>query len=218
MIFFWHNGLSPIKVEWGVNFVINKKGNWVYFRNNDMNLSFPFNIENYTEADKQSLADLQVFRVAFPRYVERPIHFQGARLSLNGADISLQKIEDINRIAFKCLDERMNEEFAKALLRVAMKKVAEQELRKKDKTLGAVVGVINALTEKADTRNWQTLPHEVYYSRVPLQVGRNKVTLNLESPGRPDATYDFEYEAMKGQVLFHTFTSLESKYPAYGYY
>jgi hypothetical protein len=218
LIFFWHNGLSPIKVEWGVNFVINKKDNWVYFRNQDLNLVFPFNMEHYSEADKQGLANLQVFRVAFPRYVERPIYFEGATVSINDLETGLQKIEDINQIAFKCLDERMNEEFAKALLRVALKKVAEQELRKKDKTLGAVVGVINALTEKADTRNWQTLPHEVYYSRLPLKTGRNKMTLNLQSPGRPDVTYDFEYEANEGQALFHTFTSLESKYPSYGYY
>jgi hypothetical protein len=81
-----------------------------------------------------------------------------------------------------------------------------------------MVGVINAITEKADTRNWQTLPYEVYYSRVPLRSGKNKLTLKLNSPGRPDVAYDFEYEAKKGQILFHTFTSLESKYPSYSYY
>jgi len=218
LIFFWHNGLSPVKVEWGVNFVINKSGNWVYFKNHDLGLSFPFNMEGYDEKDRRDLANLQVFRVAFPRYVERPVYFQNAAVLINDKEVGLQKIEDINRIAFKCLDERMNEEFAKALLRVALKKVTEQELRKQDKTLGAVVGVINALTERADTRNWQTLPYEVYYARVPLRIGRNTMNLNLATPGRPDATYNFEYDAKKGQVLFHTFTSLESKHPTYGYY
>jgi len=218
LIFFWHNGLSPLKVEWGVNFVISKSGNWVTFKNPDLGLTFPFNMERYEEKDRRGVADLEVFRIAFPRYVERPVYFQTASIERNGTVTELQKIEDVNRVAFKCLDERMQEEFAKALLRAALKKVTEHELRKKDKTLGSVVGVINALTEKADTRNWQTLPYEVYYSRVPLSVGQNKVTLNLKSPGRPDASYDFEYEARKGQVLFHTFTSLESRYPQYGYY
>lgn len=218
LIFFWHNGLSPVKVEWGVNFIISRSGNWVYFKNPDLGLSFPFNMERYEDKDRKGVADLEIFRVAFPRYLERPVYFQNATLELDGTRTGLQKIEDINRIAFKCLQERMQEEFAKALLRVALKKVTEHELRKQDKTLGSVVGVINALTEKADTRNWQTLPYEVYYARLPLKAGRNKVTLNLSTSGKPRATYDFEYEARKGQVLFHTFTSLESKYPAYGYY
>jgi hypothetical protein len=218
LVFFWHNGLAPVKTEWGVNFVINRSGNWVYFKNRDLGYEYPFNMEPYEEKDKKGVADLQVFRVAFPKYVERPVYYQRATLSMNGTEVALQKIEDINRIAFKCLDQRMQEEFAKALLRAALKKAAELELRKHDKTLGAVLGVMNALSERADTRNWQTLPYEVYYTRIPLKAGRNKLNLNLKSTGREDMVYDFEYEAQPGKVLFHTFTSLESKLPAFSYY
>jgi hypothetical protein len=149
--------------------------------------------------------------------MERPVYYQNASISIDGISQPLQKIEDVNRIAFKCLDERMQEEFAKALLRVALKKVAEYELRKRDKALGSVLGVMNALSERADTRNWQTLPYEVYYARVPLKAGRNKVNLNLKASARVDS-YDFEYDVQPGQVLFHTFTSLESKLPVYSYY
>jgi hypothetical protein len=218
LVFLWHNGLAPIKTEWGVNFVISRKGNWVHFSNPDLSLDFPFNMEQYDEKDKQGVADLEVFRVAFPRYAERPVYYRSASISINGDLMALEKIEDINRIAFKCLDQRMKEEFAKALLRVALKKVAEYEVRKRDKALGAVLGVMNALTERADTRNWQTLPYEIYYSRVPLKPGRNKLNLVLASPGKQDMTYDFEYDAKPGEVLFHTFTSLESRFPSFAYY
>jgi uncharacterized protein len=98
-----------------------------------------------------------------------------------------------------------------------MKKVAEQTLRKEDDRLGAVLGLVNALTEKADTRNWQTLPHSIYYSRIPLQEGKSEAKLSLNPNGSP-ITYNFTYQAKKGQTLFHTFSSLETSAPSYRFY
>jgi hypothetical protein len=216
LVFFWHNGLSPIKAEWGINFVVNRRDDWIYFNNESMQMVFPFNLRGYDDRDKRNLASIDVFRVAFPKYLERPVYYRSAFLNIDGREIELEKAEDVNAIAFKCLQERMNLELSKALLRVALKKVTEMEIKKQDRALGSVVGMINALTEHADTRNWQTLPHEIFYCRVPLKTGKNKVTLHVGSPGTPDhGTFDFEYTAREGQTLFHTFTSLESKYPTY---
>jgi hypothetical protein len=216
LVFFWHNGLSPVKAEWGINFVVNRRDNWLYFSNDNMQMVFPFNIGGYNEHDRNSLASLEVFRVAFPKYIERPVFYNRAELTVNGdSRVGLEKAEDINAIAFKCLQERMNHELSKALIRLALKKVTEMEVKKADRALGSVVGMINALTEHADTRNWQTLPHEISYCRVPLNTGKNKVTLHVAANGAGDTSYDFEYEAKPGQTLFHTFTSLESRYPTY---
>ena len=216
LIFFWHNGLSPVKMEWGINFAVNRRDNWLYFSNNNMQMMFPFNIGGFNDHDRNNLSSLEVFRVAFPKYVERPVFYNRAALTVNGdSTMQLEKVEDINAIAFKCLQERMNHELSKALIRVALKKVTEMEVKKADRALGSIVGMINVLTEHADTRNWQTLPHEISYCRVPLRKGKNKVTLHVSTNGAPDTSYDFEYEAKDGQTLFHTFTSLESHYPTY---
>lgn len=219
LIFFWHNGLSPVKAEWGINFVVNRRDDWLYFSNEGMHMVFSFPLRDYSDRDKRNLASLEVFRVAFPKYIERPTYFQEAELTIDDKKITLEKAEDVNAIAFKCLQERMNLELSKALIRLALKKAAEAEVKKSDKTLGSVVGLINALTEKADTRNWQTLPHEIFYSRVPLKTGHNKVTLHVGVAGTTQGgeTFDFEYTAREGQTLFHTFTSLESRFPTYGY-
>ncbi len=216
LVFFWHNGLSPVKGEWGLNFVVNRRDDWVYFYNPEMNLSFPFRLDGYSDQDKQGLSNLEVFRVVFPRYIARPVYYQGASISVNGSDHPLHLMEDINKIAFKGLEQRMNLEFAKALIRVAIKKATEYEVRKEDKNLGSLLGVINAITEKADTRNWQILPHSIYYTRVRLPVGQNQVALQLSGPGSP-AKHDFTYQIKPGQILFHTFSSLETGSPTYGY-
>jgi len=111
----------------------------------------------------------------------------------------------------------MDLELSKALIRVALKKVAEYQVKQEDKTLGSVLGMINAITEKADTRNWQTLPHSIYYSRISLNPGPNVVKLSLKGPRGDYSDHEFTYQANKGQILFHTFSSLESGYPNYGY-
>jgi hypothetical protein len=218
LIFFWHNGLAPVKAEWGVDFVISKQGGFLYFTNEQLGMSFPFSTEGYDEKDVKGLTSLEVFRVAFPKYVERPPYFSSAVVSANGNTQPMQLLEDVNKIAFKCLQERMGLEFSKALIRVALKKVEEYEIKKEDKTLGAIVGVFNALTEKADTRNWQTLPHSIYYSRVPLREGANDVVLTLRNPEGKSADHSYSYVAKKGQIFFHTFSSLESNYPNYSSY
>lgn len=218
LIFFWHNGLSPVKSEWSINFLVNRNGNTVTFVNEEFGFSFPFNISDYDEKDKSGLGKLEVFRVAFPRYVERPFYFENASIAIGDTTLQLQLTEDVNQIARQVLSQRMTLELSKALLRAALKKVAEYEMRKENKALGSLFGIINALTEKADTRNWQTLPHSIYYSRVPLKMGTNKLTLNLGTSDGKIEKHDFTYLIEKKGMIFHTFTSLESRFPSYHLY
>ena len=216
LVFFWHNGLCPIKAEWGINFAVTRQGNWVTFTNLDLGLSFPFNIEGYGAQDLDALGHLEFFRVAFPRYVERPVYYTTGTIVKDDAELPLELAEDVNRIAFKALQERMTVELSKALIRVAMKKAAEYTLNKEEKGLGSVLGVINAMTEKADTRNWQTLPHGIYYRRVPLAEGQTVLKLRLTTSQGRTSEHSFTYQVKKGETLFHTFSSLESGYPSYG--
>lgn len=215
LVFFWHNGLSPIKAEWGLSFVLRQRGNHVEIANQDFGWQYSFDISNYNDKDKRNLNSIEIFKVAFPRYVERPMQFQSASLQTNGVQYNLELVEDVNQIAFKCLEDRMHVEFSKALIRVALKKASEYQLRQEDKNLGALLGVVNALTEKADTRNWQTLPHNIYYCRVPLIEGSNNVKFLVKDFKGQMSQLEFKYECKKQQTLFHTFSSLESGYPRY---
>jgi uncharacterized protein len=43
------------------------------------------------------------------------------------------------------------------------------------------MNIFNAINEKADTRNWQSLPAFVSYVRIPLQAGEN--TINISTNG-----------------------------------
>ncbi len=208
LVFFWHNGLAPVKNEWNITFVVDKRSeNMVVFTNDRLGITFPFRVDESRE--KSDLRRLEFFRVAFPRYDERPEYYQQAKLETDSLAIPLELSEDISSIAFHSLRQRMMLEFSKGLLRAALKKATELSIKKEDEGLAALIGVVNALTEKADTRNWQTLPHSIYYARVPLREGMNDVRFSIAAPGDV-ADYHFSYNARRGETLFHTFSSLET--------
>jgi uncharacterized protein len=208
LVFFWHNGLSPVKSEWNINFALDHRSdNMVVFTNQGMGLSFPFKLKD--DQQKSDLSRIEFLRVAYPRYVERDTYFKTATLRTDSTEYSLELSENISQIAFYSLKQRMMLEFSKGLLRAGLKKATEQTLKKENDGLGALIGVVNAMTEKADTRNWQTLPHSIYYSRVPLKEGVNEVNFSIDPGGHP-TDYHFTYTAKKHQTLFHTFSSLET--------
>jgi hypothetical protein len=117
-------------------------------------------------------------------------------------------VEDINAIAKKTLQERMLQELGLGLLRAALKKVAEEQISKESEGLGLAVGILNAVTEKADTRNWQTLPHSIYYQRMPLDLGNNEVVLSVSGENGSEQE-TFSFQASKGGTIFQTYQSLE---------
>jgi len=173
--------------------------------------------------EKNALRDLSVFRVAFPKYVERLPIFDRADLSLNGNHYPLELAENINAIAFKTLHDRMLREMGTALLRVAVKKATEAAARKltehensgdvKLQDLApAAITIFNAATEKADTRNWQTLPFGIFYTRVPLKQGENTITLKTTGNRGQSSSHSFNIQGVKAGTSFYTYQSLES-YP-----
>src|SRR5690606_21518163 len=148
--------------------------------------------------------DLKIVRVAFPKYQSRQPVFNQATLTVNSnGEYYLETAENIDVIARSILQDRMMREIGAAALRLATKQAAEYAARQENEDLGAAVSLLNALTEKADTRNWQTLPYNISYSRVPLNVGENQVTLKTSGKNGAQGTQDFIFHAEKGETIFH---------------
>ena len=211
VVLLWNNGLGPVKSEWGINFVVLKGagGGMISFVNEELGLFFPFPLGD-EERSQQSLANLQFIRVAFPKYVERPLLYDTAIAHVDGIRYPLEILEDINAISFRVLRQRMILELSKSLLRVALKKVAEYQLSKQNDLLGAMVGIFNFATEKADTRNWQTIPHSIYYTRIKLPEGVHQVDFQAYASSVPQVKYhqNFSVDIHPGGTLFQTVNSL----------
>ena len=208
LIFFWQNGLSPIKDEWSINFASEGDGDGgIVFVNEDLGFSFPFSGSGNNEDDK--ITDIEILRIAIPKYVERPLRYKTGFVTVNGQTHELELSEDVNAIAFKVLKQRMGVELGKAVVRAATKKALEQSVEGENEGLGFLVGLVNAATEKADTRNWQTLPHSIYYSRIPLKQGENSVVLSGRSEnGFISKLETFTFNGTARKTYFHSFQTL----------
>jgi hypothetical protein len=212
LVFLWHNGLGPVKAETSINFTILRgQAGVVNFSNEDLNLNFSFPVDDSTYY-KSGLSQLELIRIVFPKYVERPTLYNQAEISWEGKTATLDMVENVNAVAFKTLNQRMLLEVGKSLLRVAMKKASEYTLRKENQEAGALLGIVNAFTEQADTRNWQSVPHSIYYTRMKLPEGKQEVkfTTKAIAAGRPDQNFTFTFDIKLGQTVFHTFSSLET--------
>lgn len=210
LVFFWHNGLGPVKDEWSINFqIVRGQNGSVLFVNEGLDLSFPYRQSN-TAQSANTLGDLKFVRVAFPKYLERRPYYQSGELLVNNKTYPLEMAENINGIAFKTLEDRMLRELANSLMRLALKQAAEEQARKQDENLGALLSVVNAVSEKADTRNWQTLPYSIAYTRVPMKQGENQVKLKTVATKKGGTTETDLKFTSNNRTIFHIHNSLES--------
>jgi hypothetical protein len=216
VLIFWDNGLGPVKSENSINFAIIPAGDgWVNFVNVELGLVFPYYVGN--KEQQNSLLDLKIIRIAIPQYTSRTLLYTHANLQIDTLIYpnQFELYQPINEIAYKSLEDRMNKELAEALMRLATKKITESIVRKENEGLGFAIGLLNAISEQADTRNWQLLPHSVNYARIAVPDTTVKIYLNAYQSNGVFNTFELKLpeNTNKKSVVIHHHT------PAFkGYY
>ncbi len=209
LIFLWMNGFGPVKAEWSINFTNTGYNNgWVTFVNEDFGFNFPIYIGNRKGSEQSAFKNLSFLRVAFPKYVERKPQFNQASIVYNNISYPLELSENINAIAFQSLRDRMARELSNGIARLVTKKAMESLVNSEDKNLGTIVSIINAVTEKADTRNWQSLPYAIHYTRIPLKQGDNQLKLQVNGNQQSES---FNFHITKGETRFFTYHQLKGE-------
>jgi hypothetical protein len=185
-------------------------GSQMIFGSNELGLSYPIFLGNQSASSQAQLKDLSLIRLAFPKYVERPLAFSEAQLVHGNQQYKLELAQNINGIAFQSLKDRMMREIGNNILRIATKQAIEQITRNENENLGALVSIVNAVTEKADTRNWQSLPYALYYTRVQLPAGEQTLTLQQRRIQGKVENEDINVKIEAGLTTFRIFHQLES--------
>ncbi len=212
VVFFWENGLGPVKDENRISFtIVPGVGGAITFQNTEEGFVFPFPAASVSADERKSLLDLRVIRMVLPRYLERPSVFKRSTLKVNGKEHKMDMVEPINAIALQSLKDRLAREVATAILRVALKQAAAEIARAKEKDgLGLALDLFGAISEQADTRNWQTLPHDIHIGRMRLPAGKHTIQLVTYGQGNQARTHDFEVNIESGKTKFMRFRSLEA--------
>jgi hypothetical protein len=219
LIFFWENGLAPVKQQEEFFFSLVKGNNGdLFFTNVGGTIIIPFN-HDYSNGSS-NLSGIESLRATYPKYIAQKPYFSSATIGNGSSLISFEKAEDINELAFKTLDQRFLSEMSKVLTRLAVKKGAEYVLRQSAKGtgkngkdngllegLGLGMQLYGLLSEKADTRNWQSLPATISYARIPLKKGQNTITLTLKGASGNDEVKTIEITGT-GKMQFYNYASL----------
>lgn len=183
LILFWENGLAPIKKEKNLFFSLNKgtkKGLYIFSGANGT-IQIPINYDFDENNEGFNPSDIGLLRIAHSYYVSRGQLNHKAKLSVNGAGYQFNLGEDIEQLSFQIEKENYVKNLGKRLIRLVIKKIAEIKLSEQNEVAGLALSITNVAMEKSDTRNWQSLPNQVHYARIPLQKGQNKVDLKLEN-------------------------------------
>jgi len=216
LIFFWENGIAPVKQQEEFFFSLIKGSNGTLVFTNGGNIFVP-----YEGTGDINLNGLSSLRATYPKYVAQPTYYSSATLVSSADTVHFEKTEDINILAFKTLDQRFLKEMSKTLTRLAVKKSAEYLLKEsskgsgkngKDNTLleglGFGMQLYSLLSEKADTRNWQSLPAVVNYSRIPLKQGMNSISLHLKTSSGADEIKVIQIMG-NGKLQFYNYATLK---------
>ena len=193
LILFWESGLAPVKREQNIFFSLVKDGGGNFFFVDGAGAySIPFDFSTGYNKDNIRLSALRSFRAALPVYEEQPLWYSRATVRSGSDSVWLEPAQNINDLALATLRERRLKDLSKTLTRIAIKKLAEEAARpseneknkdKKNRQEAMALGIqlFSMASEKADTRNWQSLPHTIYYTRIPLNEGTNTIGLDINS-------------------------------------
>lgn len=206
VVCFWLNGLGPVKDEWSINFINDGFNNgFVNFTNEETGMTFPLFIGSRSSDEQNALSNLRALRIAFPKYKERKPRFSFGTVKSQSGTTRMEVAQNVNAVAFQSLNDRMWREVGNSIMRLAVKKAMEEATSSKNKDLGAVLSIVNALTEKADTRNWQSLPYSISYSRITLPEGKQQI--ELLPNGNSNSSQSASLMVSKGKTGFLSFQS-----------
>lgn len=126
-----------------------------------------------------------------------------ATVSGSGATVRSSMIYDVTKASIETLQHDYSWMAAKRVGAFAAKEILASQVRQKDELLGAVAWIAMQASERADLRQWSTLPQTVQMVRIPVKVGEYNIHLQgVNSGGSPTGEIkDFTKVNVKSQRI-----------------
>lgn len=85
------------------------------------------------------------------------------------------EVFNVQDVAIKTLDDDYGRLIASRVTGIAAKAVVADQIRQKNEALGAIAWIAMNAADRADLRQWSTLPRTFQIARLPLKAGKYKV-------------------------------------------
>lgn len=114
----------------------------------------------------------------FPMLVHTPSRTQAARIVVDGTVIhDSELVYNLEADSIKNFDEQYKELIAKRMAGIVAKEVVAKQVSDRNEGLGAALWIAMHASDRADLRQWSTLPQTIQIARFYLPVGHHKVVL-----------------------------------------
>ena len=148
----------------------------------------------------------------FPMLSLRFSETQSARIQISGEPaLKTEKVYDISSVAVQTLEKDYGALVARRTGGVVAKAVMADQIRQKNALLGDLTWIAMNIADRADLRQWSTLPSSIQMQRVFLKSGTYKVSLQgMNASGSPTADQlpEQEIKITPGHKTFINWRSL----------
>ena len=122
-----------------------------------------------------------------PELFPRPSQTQSARMDIaGGPSVQTQSVYSVQNVAIKTLDDEYAALVAKRAAGFVTKEVVANQVSQNNQTLGFLLDVAMHASDRADLRQWSTLPQTFQVARVFLKAGSYNVSVQgLTAEGTP---------------------------------
>lgn len=126
------------------------------------------------------------------------------------ASAGTDQVFSVQDVAIKTLDDQYGSLIAKRVAGVAAKAIVADQIRQKNGPLGDLAWILMNVSDRADLRQWSTLPESFQIARIYLKAGKYSVGVKgLSASGVPsgEAMEPRELEIKAGRKTFMTWRS-----------
>lgn len=148
------------------------------------------------------------FPTLLPVYSET----QQARLNVSSKSYLSREVYDVQKAAIETLRDDQGILVAKRVAGLATKAVLSDQLRQKNELLGSLAWIAMNVADRADVRQWSTLPQTIQIIRVPLAPGKYSAIvegLNMSAAPTGEVSDERTIEIKPGQKKFIVWRSLK---------
>lgn len=201
VLLFWHNGLGPVKTESNIMFnITNNGGGNLMFVNDDLALNIPV-ILPISSSNSSTLNSLTFIRMALPKYRERYLVYNQGEVVVDSTKNPFYVGQDFNAINKKILKDQFVTNLSQSLIRVTLRQIASMSAAKQNDLLALGINIAGFVMEKSDTRNWQSLPHTAYYTRVYVPQDKSTIQVKLYGADQKQKTVTIKTDTLSTKSI-----------------
>ncbi|GHG02281.1 COG3014 family protein [Thalassotalea marina] len=123
--------------------------------------------------------DMRFFSFALPAYQQSSSMLTSVNISVGNQEFQAASIVNLLALANQSLKEQLPEMVTRQALRIVAKEEMRRKMQKEGGDVGNILaGLYSLASERADTRSWLTLPHDITMARFSLPAGSHQLEFN----------------------------------------